>query len=48
LSGAPGEFDANGDGSISQRELSNAAFSFATGELSQAELSEVAFAFATG
>jgi hypothetical protein len=48
LEGAPGEFDSDGDGSITQTELSEAAFAFATGRVSQAELSEVAFAFATG
>jgi hypothetical protein len=47
LEGAPGEFDNDGDGIISQGELGEAAFAFATGQVSQAELSEVAFAFAT-
>jgi hypothetical protein len=47
LEAAPGKFDSDGDGTISQTELTEAAFAFATGQVSQAELSEVAFAFAT-
>jgi hypothetical protein len=47
LDGTAGEFDENGDGSISQSELSDAAFAFASGEVTQSELTDVAFAFAS-
>jgi hypothetical protein len=45
LGGTAGEYDTNGDGTITARELGNAVTDFGQGELSAQELGEVVTAF---
>ena len=46
LDGAAGEFDSDGDGSVTASELGGAATAFGQGDLTAAELGDVATAFA--